>query len=90
MAHLRRGQPPAWHTKVLHHGPGCLKVGSSYGGLACRNGVASSKPASVGKDATDALQSINVVVLGVKHVNISVLVIGSRAILRIVSIMLVE
>ena len=28
MASLNRGQPPAWHTKVVHQGPGCLKAGS--------------------------------------------------------------
>ena len=57
MARLRRGQPPAWHTKVVHHEPGCLKAGSSCGGLGCRNDVTSPKPASVGRDVTDALQS---------------------------------
>lgn len=52
-----RGQPPAWHTKVVHHEPGCLKAGSTgLGGLDCGNDVMSSKPQR-GRDMTDALQS---------------------------------
>ena len=87
MACLQRRQPPAWQTKVVHHEPGCLKAGSSCGGLGCRN-VTSSKPAPVGRDVTEALQStVSVVVLGVKHVIILVLLIASRATLQIVSIM---
>ena len=57
MARLRRGQPPARQTKVVHHEPGCLKAGSSCGGLGCRNDVTSSKPTSVGRDVAEALQS---------------------------------
>ena len=80
MACLRRGQPPAWHTKVVHHEPGCLKAGSSCGGLGCRNDVTSSKPAFVGRDVTDALQSrvSKCGVLGVKHVITLVLLIALR------------
>ena len=29
MASLNRGQPPAWHTKAVHHRPECLKAGST-------------------------------------------------------------
>ena len=54
MAQLRRGQPLAWHTKVVHQGPGCLKAGSSYGGSGCCDDVVSLKPVSTGWDGTEA------------------------------------
>ena len=57
MAPLRRGQPPARQTKVVHHKPRCIKVGSGCGSSDCCNEVLSSKPASAGRDSTDALQS---------------------------------
>ena len=57
MARLHRGQPPARHTKVVHHGPGCIKAGTNCGGLGCGNDVVSSKPACVGRDGTEAPQS---------------------------------
>ena len=46
MASFNRGQPPAWQTKVVHHRPGCLKAGSTMGGLAsdCNNDGMPSKP----------------------------------------------
>ena len=28
MESFSRGQPLAWHTKVVHNDPGCLKTGS--------------------------------------------------------------
>ena len=53
---------------MVHHEPGCLKAGSSCGGLDCRNDVTSSKPTSVGRDVAEALQSrVSAVVLGVKR-----------------------
>ena len=62
MASLNRGQPPAWHTKAVHHRPGCLKAGSTMGMgevLDCDNDDMPSKP-NPGRGITDATQSIYV------------------------------
>ena len=65
MALLNRGQPLAWHTKVVHHRPGCLKAGPSKGvcGLDCDNDGMSSKP-FLGRDITDGTQFVRVNVCG--------------------------
>ena len=46
MESTSRGQPPAWHTKVVNHDPGCRKAGScdeevcdcSYDGMSSKPG----------------------------------------------------
>ena len=37
MASFNRGQPPARQTKMVHHGFGCIKAGSTGLGPDCRN-----------------------------------------------------
>ena len=54
MALFNRGQPPAWHTKVVDDGLGPLKAGSTHLYVpVCVNDAASSKPAPVGRDVVD-------------------------------------
>ena len=54
MASFNRGQPPAWHTKVVDDGLGPLKTGSTHLYVpVCVNDAASSKPAPVGRDVVD-------------------------------------
>ena len=51
-----RGQPLAWHTKVAHHGPGCIKAGlSDEEVLGCCYDDMSPNPLS-GRDMSDAPQ----------------------------------
>ena len=62
---LNRGQPLAWHTKVVHHRPGCSKAGRNRGvcGLNCDNDDMSSKPI-LGRGVTDGTQLVHVSVCG--------------------------
>ena len=57
MESFSRGQPLAWHTKVVHNDPGCLKTGSmGVEELDCSNDEMSSKPNS-GRDISEDLRS---------------------------------
>ena len=54
MALFSKGQPPAWHTKVVDDSLGPLKAGSTCLCVpVCVNDAASSKPALVGRDVVD-------------------------------------
>ena len=57
MASFNRGQPPARQTKVVHHGFGCIKAGSTGLGSDCRNDDISLKPSVEGRGMADAQQS---------------------------------
>ena len=51
------GQPLAWHTKVVHHDPGCLKAGSvDEEDCDCSHHGVSLKPGS-GRGTPEDLQS---------------------------------
>ena len=61
MVSLSKGQPPAWHTKVVDDGLGPLKACSTrLYVLVCVNDAASSKPALVGRDVVDQRTHTNV------------------------------
>ena len=52
-----RGQPLAWHSKVVHHGPGCVKASLlDEDVLDCSYDNMSPDPSS-GRDMSDAPQS---------------------------------
>ena len=57
MASFNRGQPPARQTKVVHHGFGCIKAGSTGLGSDCRNDDISLKPSVEGRGIADVQQS---------------------------------
>ena len=59
MASINRGQPPAWHTKGVHHGSGCLKAGSNGLGLDCPNDGIPSKPGVTGRGMADVQMSFS-------------------------------
>ena len=66
MASNSRGQPPAWHTKVVHQGSGCLKADSTKMMVRMSNGscydAIPSKPTCIlGRGLADGQQPVSTV-----------------------------